>query len=91
MTVNYVLNNLYDTDLPWTAEDYEIAASMNGYWVNFIKTGNPNGGNLTQWPAATSVESKTVQHVGDGWGQIDIAPAEKIQLFKEWFEIQPLF
>jgi carboxylesterase 2 len=37
-----VLNNLYDTDLPWTAEDYQIAETMNSYWANFIKTGNPN-------------------------------------------------
>ncbi|KAI1622621.1 carboxylesterase [Exophiala viscosa] len=44
--INYVLNNLYDTDSPWTAEDYEIAAKMNGYWADFIKTGDPNGNNL---------------------------------------------
>ena len=24
--INYVLNNLYATDLPWTSEDYAIAA-----------------------------------------------------------------
>lgn len=57
---------------------------MNGYWVNFIKTGNPNGGNLTQWPA-TSAQDTKVQEVGDGFGQIDIAPAAKVQLFQDWF------
>ncbi|PYH98104.1 alpha/beta-hydrolase [Aspergillus ellipticus CBS 707.79] len=81
--INYVLNNLYDTDPPWTEEDYVIAARMNGYWVNFIKTGNPNGGNLTEWPATDS--SPLVQHVGNGWGQIPVADAAKVSLFEDWF------
>lgn len=81
--INYVLNNLYDTDLPWEDDDYEIAAKMNGYWVNFIKTGSPNGGNLTFWPAAN--ENQTVQHVGDGWGQVPLASDDQVRLFKSWF------
>lgn len=84
--INYVLNNLYDTDLPWVAEDYEIAKIMNAYWVNFIKTGNPNGGNLTYWPAANA-NSSTVQEVGIGWGQIDLAISkEAVTLFENWFD-----
>ncbi|CZR53564.1 probable para-nitrobenzyl esterase [Phialocephala subalpina] len=82
--INYVLNNLYDTDLPWEQEDYVIAAKMNAYWVNFIKTGNPNGGDLTQWNATNT--SALVQHVGDGWGAIPAAPAEKVALYKAWFD-----
>jgi carboxylesterase 2 len=81
--INYVLNNLYDTDLPWQWEDYVIAAKMNAYWVNFIKTGDPNGGNLTAWPAAGG--EPLVQHVGDGWGQIPVADKAKIKLFEDWF------
>jgi len=30
--------------------DKEVARIMNGYWVNFAKTGNPNGGGLPLWP-----------------------------------------
>ncbi|GCB24545.1 fumonisin B1 esterase [Aspergillus awamori] len=82
--INYVLNNLYGTDLPWTAADYSIARKMNGYWANFIKTGNPNGGSLTQWPATG--ENAKVQHVGDGWGEIPTASDAKVKLFEEWFE-----
>ncbi|GKZ94210.1 hypothetical protein CBS63078_7876 [Aspergillus niger] len=82
--INYVLNNLYGTDLPWTAADYSIARKMNGYWANFIKTGNPNGGSLTQWPATG--ENAKVQHVGDGWGEIPTASDAKVKLFEEWFD-----
>ncbi|KAJ5953543.1 carboxylesterase [Penicillium verhagenii] len=82
--INYVLNNLYGTDLPWTAEDYKIAHRMNDYWANFIKTGNPNGEDTAvQWPAVDT--EKLVQHVGDGWGQIPIAWSKKVALFKAWF------
>ena len=31
-------------------EDKEVARIMNGYWVNFAKTGNPNGDGLPIWP-----------------------------------------
>lgn len=30
--------------------DKEVARIMNGYWVNFARTGNPNGEGLPQWP-----------------------------------------
>ncbi|HOW10191.1 MAG TPA: carboxylesterase family protein [Bacteroidales bacterium] len=30
--------------------DKEVARIMNGYWVNFAKTGNPNGEGLPNWP-----------------------------------------
>ncbi|KAJ5927882.1 carboxylesterase [Penicillium verhagenii] len=82
--INYVLNNLYGTDKPWTAEDYKIAHRMNDYWANFIKTGNPNGEDtVVQWPAVDT--KRLVQHVGDGWGQIPIAWSKKVALYKEWF------
>lgn len=28
---------------PWTQKDREVSILMQGYWLNFIKTGNPNG------------------------------------------------
>lgn len=57
---------------------------MNRYWVNFIKTGNPNGGNLTHWPAS-SADHHTVQRVGNAFEQIPIAKKDQVKLFKDWF------
>ena len=34
-----------------TPTDRKVAAIASGYWVNFIKTGDPNGPGLPRWPA----------------------------------------
>jgi para-nitrobenzyl esterase len=31
-----------------------VSDVMQGYFANFVKTGNPNGPGLPQWPAANS-------------------------------------
>ena len=33
--------------------DRALAQAMNAAWVQFVKTGNPNGAGLPSWPAAT--------------------------------------
>lgn len=83
--INYVLNNLYDTDSPWDTVDYEIAARMNEYWVNFIKTGNPNGDGLPEF-AAASDDSLSVMELGDAWEQIPLGSDPQVQLVNAWFD-----
>ena len=51
--IEYALGNLATNRVfAWTDADYQVSATMQGYFANFIKTGNPNGPGLPHWPAA---------------------------------------
>ena len=39
-----------DSWLPADVIDAQLTASMLGYWTNFVKTGDPNGAGLSNWP-----------------------------------------
>jgi para-nitrobenzyl esterase len=48
--IEYALGNLHsNTVYAWTAEDDKVSATMEAYFANFIKTGDPNGKGLPNW------------------------------------------
>lgn len=51
--VSFVFNTLnarWGAPTEATPTEKELAKSMNSYWANFAKTGNPNGAGLPNWP-----------------------------------------
>ncbi len=46
----YVFQNLNASPWPTDENDTVQAKTMSAYWVNFAKSGSPNGGGLTRWP-----------------------------------------
>jgi para-nitrobenzyl esterase len=58
--VPYVFNNLKTVNRPWEQLDITIADQMSTYWVNFVKTGNPNVGSLPSWPAYTTQKEQVL-------------------------------
>jgi para-nitrobenzyl esterase len=48
--IAYVFQN-FDRDRAWTDEDRHLGELMSQYWVNFAKSGDPNGPGLPVWPA----------------------------------------
>jgi para-nitrobenzyl esterase len=62
--VPYAYDNLKFVNRPWQLADHELAKVMSAYWVNFIKSGNPNGKGLPQWPEYTAKE-KQIMILGD--------------------------
>jgi para-nitrobenzyl esterase len=60
----YVFDHLDQSPWNWTAADRKLAEEMSSYWVNFARSGDPNGPGLPPWPAFTNAESK-VQYLGD--------------------------
>ncbi|MES1214177.1 MAG: carboxylesterase family protein [Bacteroidota bacterium] len=47
--VPFALHTLHLWDRPWQPLDLSIEKNMSTYWMNFIKTGNPNGAGLPKW------------------------------------------
>ena len=60
----YVFDHLDQSPWTWTAGDRKLAGEMSSYWVNFAKSGDPNGPGLPPWPAFTNTDSK-VQYLRD--------------------------
>ncbi|HTF20809.1 MAG TPA: carboxylesterase family protein [Chryseolinea sp.] len=76
--IEYCMGNLHlIKEYAWTADDFKVSETMLSFFANFVKTGNPNGGSLPNWPAAEAndatppvmiidVESKAVDARDDG-------------------------
>jgi para-nitrobenzyl esterase len=48
--IEYALGNLATNKAySWSADDYKVSETMESYFANFIKTGDPNGPGLPQW------------------------------------------
>ena len=48
--LEYVFTMLDSKKADWQPDDYKVAKTMNAYWANFIKTSDPNGSGLAEWP-----------------------------------------
>ena len=60
----YVFDHLDQWPWKWTPADRRLAGEMSSYWVNFARSGDPNGPGLPPWPAFTNAASD-VQYLGD--------------------------
>ena len=62
--IEYALGNLAtNTTYDWTPDDYQVSETMQSYFANFIKTGDPNGPALPSWPAANRSGLEPVMHL----------------------------
>ena len=75
--IEYCLGNLHlIKEYAWTPDDFKVSKTMQNYFANFIKTGNPNSAGLSEWPSIApkdknppvmiiDVESKSVNASDD--------------------------
>lgn len=58
--IGFVFGNLGGWFGEPTPENTALSDMMRSYWVNFARTGNPNGPGLPEWPAFDAKEMKTM-------------------------------
>lgn len=62
--IEYALGNLSGNKVyDWTPDDAKVSATMEGYFANFIKTGNPNGPGLPKWPEVQKDGPASFMHI----------------------------
>jgi para-nitrobenzyl esterase len=59
--IEYALGNLKSNKVyAWTADDDKVSETMESYFANFIKTGDPNGQGLLSWTAMQATGSQVM-------------------------------
>ena len=62
--IEYAMGNLgLNKVFAWTDDDRKVSQTMQGYFENFIKTGNPNGQGLPNWPMGAVDASGNAQRI----------------------------
>lgn len=62
--VPYALHTLKKWNRSWQQTDRDLENIMSSYWVNFAKTGNPNGPGLPEWKRYDKA-SGNIMELGD--------------------------
>lgn len=80
--IEFALGNLqYNKVYAWTKEDYQVSETMQSFFANFIKTGNPNGSGLPVWNRAPEV-----MHIDVNSGSVPDANAKRYQLLDTFYK-----
>lgn len=70
---------------PFQGGDKAVSDAMNRYWANFVKTGDPNGEGLDNWPVYKDGEA-TVMFFKNGTSLIETPNKAQLELMEEYFE-----
>ncbi len=76
----YIFDHLGQEPWAWTAADRKLADTMSSYWANFVKTGNPNGKGLPQWPEFTTANAN-VLYLDDPISAGGVANLKSLEVF----------
>ena len=86
--IEFALGNLDSNRVyAWTPADQRASQTMEGYFANFIKTGNPNGTGLPHWPAVRESDGGILRQVVAAHTSTEVDHGAARQAFlKQFFE-----
>lgn len=82
----YMFDQLGQAPWPWSRTDRRLARAMSGYWVNFARTGDPNGPGRPRWPAF-SASAPALMALGDRTGPIANPDLASLSAFDRAYDV----
>jgi para-nitrobenzyl esterase len=83
----YVFGNTHIVGLDWEARDHVLAQTMSGYWINFARTGDPNGTGLPAWPAYAQASDQAMEF-GHETRPVKAVRKDKLDLLERFLEAE---
>lgn len=68
--------------------DYLLSDTLSSYWVNFARSGDPNGPGLPQWPRYDAAPSGKVLIIDDGVSVGEIPSEHRMEVLDRIFSAQ---
>jgi para-nitrobenzyl esterase len=87
--IPYVFDHITADKSQFEDVDRTVSRAMAGAWVQFAKTGNPNGPALPEWPAYTAPEYRLLDY-GDEITVGSNAKSNQVDFFQSVFETMRL-
>ena len=87
--IDYVWGHPTTGARAWQPWDFQLSEIMSSYWVNFAKTGDPNGPGLPPWPVYNE-KTDTLMHFGDKV-TVEVQPLKKaVDAADPYFGVPPV-
>ena len=83
--IAYVFQTYDPNDPRLTEADTRLSETMARYWINFAKTGNPNGSGLPEWPVFTN-KTRKVMVFRNGAIVDGVTDPEALEVLDDYFE-----
>jgi para-nitrobenzyl esterase len=83
----FAFNNVGVVGVGWDDRDRELSEELSSYWVNFARTGNPNGDRLPEWPAYDETGEQAIEFATSGTAPTSKVRADKLNLFNDSYQV----
>lgn len=69
----------------FTQKDRTVSLEISSYWLNFVRSGNPNGATLPAWPRLDR-QTPQMLNIGDSTESRPLLPAPRFKAYRDYLE-----